>query len=166
IIVTLDVDGTYPFEIVEVLVAQIDAGADVATASPYHPDGRVEGVSAVRLLFSRGASICYRVLVDRRVYTWTAMVRAYRAGVLRASIPEESGYLNIARTLVEARRRGARIVEAPAVLSTRTVGQSKAKVWRITRSHLRYMRGLLWLRLSGRFWIAPRAATVAVAPHG
>jgi len=166
IVVTLDADGTYPFSIVGLLVGKIDAGADVVTASPYHPRGNVEGVSAMRLVFSRGASACYRVLVDHRVYTWTAMVRAYRSDVLSQAISPECGFLHVAMTLIEARRRGATIVEVPAILSTRKVGQSKAKVARITRSHLRYMQGLLWLRMTRRFWLVPRRAPARVASHG
>jgi dolichol-phosphate mannosyltransferase len=153
IIVTLDADGTYPFEIVPALVAAIERGADIATASPYHPDGGVDGVSPIRLLFSRGASLCYRVIVDRRVATYTAMVRAYRADVLRQAISANDGFLHVAMTLVEARRRGAQIVEIPAVLHQRQVGVSKAKVWRITRAHTRYMAQIIGLRLTGRFAI-------------
>jgi dolichol-phosphate mannosyltransferase len=166
VIVTLDADGTYPFTIVGPLVRAVESGADIATASPYHPDGGVEGVSALRLTFSRGASYCYRVLVDRHVNTWTAMVRAYRSDVLAASISDNDGFLHVAMTLVEARRRGATIVEVPAVLATRRVGQSKARVLRITRAHLRYMGRLLWLRLTGRFWIHAAHTRLEVASHG
>lgn len=163
IVVTLDCDGTYPFLIVLPLVHAIEEGADVVTASPYHPHGEVEGVSGVRLLFSRGASLCYRALVDPRIHTWTAMVRGYRAEVLDASISANTGFLHVAETLVEARRRGARVCEVPAILSSRRVGQSKAKVARITRSHLRYMARLLGLRATRRFWIAGRSAAIATA---
>jgi dolichol-phosphate mannosyltransferase len=153
IVVTLDTDGTYPFAIVESLVAAIANGADVATASPYHRDGGVAGVSRFRLFFSRGASLCYRALVDRRIATYTALVRAYRAEVLAASIADHPGFLNVAMTLVEARRRGARVVEVPAVLAQRQVGVSKAKVARITRTHLAYMWHILLLRATGNFWL-------------
>lgn len=154
IIVTLDADGTYPFTIVEPLLTAIGAGADIVTASPYHRDGAVEGVPALRLLFSRGASTCYRVLVDRRVATYTAMVRAYRSDVLRRALSDNDGFLHVAMTLVEAQRRGAAVAELPAVLARRQVGQSKAKVLRVTRAHARYMARLAWLRATGHFWIA------------
>lgn len=157
-VLTLDADGTYPFSIVEPLVDAILAGADVVTASPYHRDGGVEGVTATRLVFSRGASMLYRVLVDRRVATYTAMVRAYRAEVLRAALSDNDGFLHVAMTLVEARRRGARVVEVPAVLARRQVGVSKAKVFRVMRAHLGYMARLAGLRLTGRFWLAPTSA--------
>lgn len=157
IVVTLDSDGTYPFGIIDPLVAAIEAGADVATASPYHRDGGVAGVSRFRLFFSRGASLCYRALVDRRIATYTALVRAYRADVLAAAIADHPGFLSVAMTLVEARRRGALVVEIPAILAQRQVGVSKAKVARITRTHLAYMRQLLLLRATGRFWLTPDA---------
>jgi dolichol-phosphate mannosyltransferase len=157
VVVTLDTDGTYPFEIIESLVAAIAVGADVATASPYHRDGGVAGVSPVRLLFSRGASLCYRALVDRRIATYTALVRAYRAEVLAASIADHPGFLSVAMTLVEARRRGARVVEIPAVLAQRQVGVSKAKVARITRTHLAYLWHILLLRATGNFWLGAGA---------
>ncbi len=170
IVVTLDTDGTYPFSIVAALVAAVAAGADVATASPYHRDGGVAGVPAYRLLFSRGASLLYRLLVDRRIATYTALVRAYRAEVLATALSDHPGFLNVAVTLIEARRRGARVVEIPAILARRQVGVSKAKVARITRAHLKYMGEILALRLTGRFWIAPsgpeRAETLEPARHG
>lgn len=155
ILVTLDADGTYPFSIIEPLVEAIEAGADVVTASPYHRAGGVEGVSGLRLLFSRGASLCYRALVDRRIATYTAMARAYRAEVLGEAISDADGFLHVAMTLVEARRRGARVVEVPAVLRRRDVGVSKARIARITRAHLRYLWRIAALRATGRFWLRP-----------
>jgi dolichol-phosphate mannosyltransferase len=158
IVVTADVDGTYPFAVIEALVDALKQGADVATASPYHPDGAVAGVSAWRLLLSRGASMLYRVMVDRHVHTYTALVRAYRAEVFQAALSSHPGFLNVAMTLVEARRRGARITDVPAVLAQREVGQSKARVARIARSHLRYMTHLFRLRVTGKFWIEAHPA--------
>lgn len=163
IVVTLDADGTYPFTLIAPLVAEIVAGADVATVSPYHRAGGVEGVSAARLLFSRGASCCYRLLVDRRIATYTAMVRAYRAEVLAAVSVDHPGFLAVTMILVEARRREARIAEVPAVLSQRQLGVSKAKVARITRSHLAYLARIVGLRLTGRYQLAPTASRLGAA---
>jgi dolichol-phosphate mannosyltransferase len=153
IVATVDADGTYPFTLLEPLVHAVEAGADIASVSPYHARGGVNGVSALRLLFSRGASLCYRLLVDRHIATYTAMVRAYRAEILAAALAEEAGFLSMAMTLIEARRRGARVVEVPAVLAGRQVGVSKARVARMTRRHLRYMGHLLVLRAGGHFWL-------------
>lgn len=166
IVATIDVDGTYPFDILIPLTAAIESGADVVTASPYHREGGVAGVSPGRLFFSRGASLCYRLVVDRRIATYTALVRAYRAEMLAAAIPEETGFLHVAMTLVEARRRGARIAEVPAVLAQRRVGVSKARVASITRAHLRYLGQLIRLRATGRFWLAAPRGTAGMVRHG
>lgn len=171
VIVTVDADGTYPFSIIQTLVDAIVAGADVATASPYHRDGNVLDVSGIRLFFSRGASLLYRIVVDRHVATYTAMVRAYRAPVLAASLSNESGFLQVAMTLVEAIRRGAVVTEIPATLSRRQVGRSKARVARITAAHLGYLAHLVRLRFTGQFWIPrygiPKSSTSReVVKHG
>lgn len=161
IVVMLDADGTYPFPIIEPLVEAIAEGADVATASPYHRDGGVADVAAWRIFISRGASLLYRILVDRNIATYTAMVRAYRSEVIVDTNTNVPGYLYVAQILVEARRRGAVVSEVPAVLHQREVGVSKAKVVQITRNHLRYMAHLARLRLTGRFWLPATATTTA-----
>jgi dolichol-phosphate mannosyltransferase len=126
-------------------------------------------VAPVRLFFSRGASLCYRVLVDRHIATYTAMVRAYRAPTLHGALSDESGFLHVAKTLVEARRHGALVTETPAVLARRRVGVSKAKLARTTRAHLRYLSQIAWLRTTGHFWeppVAEHAGQIKVAGHG
>jgi dolichol-phosphate mannosyltransferase len=153
VIVTIDADGTYPFSIIESLVGAVDSGADVATASPYHQQGHVEDVSGLRLFFSRGASLCYRVVVDRHIATYTAMVRAYRRPILAKTMSQDDGFLNVAMTLVEARRRGAVVSEVPATLKRRQVGRSKARLLQITRAHARYLAHLMGLRATFRFWL-------------
>jgi dolichol-phosphate mannosyltransferase len=55
IVVTTDSDGTYSFDSIPRLVAMLAGGADMVTASPYHPEGGVEGVPAHRLVLSRGS---------------------------------------------------------------------------------------------------------------
>ena len=60
-------------------------GVDVVTASPYHPDGRVEGVGGFRLLMSKAASRVYRMRLGGRARGLTAFTcgfRAYRRTVL------------------------------------------------------------------------------------
>ena len=60
------------------LLEILERGADVVTASPYHPDGGVANVPAYRLILSRGASFLYRVALRRDVHTYTSIFRAYR----------------------------------------------------------------------------------------
>ena len=129
---------------VDCLPALVDAvrEADVATLSPYHPDGGVEGVGAIRLLLSRSASLLYRWRLKRRLYTFTCAVRAYRVATIRALLPAPDDYTAAAYLLAAALHAGLRVVEVPAVLRVRSRGRSKMRVGRVIGAHLRLLRDL------------------------
>ena len=82
VVVTADSDGSYEFGEIPALTSCLEPGVDIVTASPYHTNGRVEGVPAYRLLLSRGCSLIYRLLVDRKIRTYTSLFRAYRRTVI------------------------------------------------------------------------------------
>jgi dolichol-phosphate mannosyltransferase len=147
IIVTTDSDGTYPFTTIPALLDRLTADVDIVTASPYHPQGGVDGVPAYRLLFSKGASFLYRIFVNPRLHTYTAMYRAYRREVIEDIPTSADGFLMVTELIVGALLAGYRVAEFPAVLRVRRYGQSKARVWQITRAHLRYQAHVLLQRL-------------------
>lgn len=151
VIVTTDSDGTYPFDHIPTLLELLRPGVDVVTASPYHPQGGVANVQAYRIFISKSASLLYRLLLDRRIHTYTALFRAYRREVIETIQPRIShdGFLMVTQMLVEAILAGYRVAEYPTVLQVRQVGTSKAKILRITRTHVRYMAGLIGRRLRG-----------------
>jgi dolichol-phosphate mannosyltransferase len=151
VIVVTDSDGTYSFTSIPQLLDKLTADVDIVTSSAYHPQGGVEGVPAYRLMFSKGASLIYRVLVDRHIHTWTAMYRAYRRTVIDRVSTVSDGYLVMSELLVNAMLAGYRVAEFPAVLHVRRYGQSKAKVWRITRAHLRFQASILKRRVLSAF---------------
>ena len=134
VIVTTDSDGTYPFTTIPAMLSLLQPGVDIVTASPYHPDGGVDGVPAYRLLFSKGAS---------------AMYRAYRREVIERIPTSSDGFLMVTELLVGALLAGYRAAEYPAVLRVRRYGQSKARVWQITRAHLRFQAHVLARRVAG-----------------
>lgn len=150
IIVTLDSDCTYPpREIVELLV-RLDESTDIVTASPYHPRGGVEGVPAGRLLLSRGLSILYSLAVGRRLYTFTAMFRAFRRDTLLRTPRRSDDFLGVAELLIIPLLQGARVREYPTVLHVRRFGQSKMRIVRVIRSHLSFIARLLLHRIGVR----------------
>lgn len=146
VIVTTDSDSTYRFSEIRALLGRLLPDVDLVTASPYHPSGGVENVGVQRLLFSRGASVIYRILVDRRIHTYTALFRAYRRCVADIRF-EADGFLAVAELLVRARLAGHRLAEHPTVLHLRTRGVSKARLGRVTLTHLHFMVRLLFHRL-------------------
>lgn len=147
IVVTSDCDGTYKFTEIFRLLEYLKSDVDVVTASPYHPQGGVAGVPAHRLVLSKGASALYRLLVDRRVHTYTCMFRAYRRRVIESVSFQSDGFLSSAEILINALDMGFRVVELPSVLHTRAVGTSKARLLRIIREHLKFQRSLLSRKL-------------------
>lgn len=147
VIVTTDSDGTYRFSEIPALVSYLKPGIDVVTASPYHPAGKVMNVPAYRLILSRGCSTIYRLLVDRGVFTYTALFRAYRRSVVERVPFESDGHLAATELLVNGLFLGLRVVEYPTVLHARVFGTSKAKLARTVLAHLAFQARVLRHRL-------------------
>jgi dolichol-phosphate mannosyltransferase len=147
VVVTTDSDGTYPFSDIPQMLDMLGPDVDVVTASPYHPKGGIENVPRHRLVLSRGASVLYRVLVDPKIHTYTALFRCYRRRVLDQISFESNDFLACAEVLVNARLAGFRIAELPAILRSRVIGTSKARLARITRSHLKFQGQVALRRL-------------------
>ncbi len=150
IVVTTDFDGTYDFKSIPRLIDQLlTESVDMVTASPYHPDGTVEGVPSYRLLFSYGASMLYRLLVKWNLYCWTALFRAYRRRVIDTITFESDDFLAGTELLVKALQTGFTVSEFPTTLRVRTFGQSSIKIARVTKAHLKYQMSLLGEKLLG-----------------
>ena len=144
LIVTTDFDGTYEFSTIPQMLEYLkDDSVDMVTASPYHPLGAVEGVPKYRLVFSFGASLLYRILVNPRIHTWTALYRAYRRPVIDNTRFENNGFLFNTELLINAIRNGYKVDEFPTVLHSRQYGQSSIRVAQVTKSHLVYQSQLL-----------------------
>jgi dolichol-phosphate mannosyltransferase len=166
IVVTTDADGTYPFAEIPDLVARLTPDTAIVTASPYHPDGGVDGVPPWRLFLSQSASRCYRLALRGHgppVHTYTSLFRAYRREVLPYIMPEHEGFLAVAEILVRGALAGFTIAEYPTVLHARRYGQSKARVFRITLTHLGFLASLLTNRVRVR-GMAPIPFAPSITP--
>ena len=147
IIITTDFDGTYKFENFNDLLSCLTSGVDIVTASPYHRNGKVVGVPAFRIILSKGSSYIYKILVDRKINTYTCLFRAYRREVI-AKIPFVSnGFMAGTELLVKAILSGYSVTEYPAVLYRREYGTSKAKLMRTILAHLRFQMNIILHRL-------------------
>jgi len=136
-----DPDEPYPAETLARLVDAL-ADGDVSTLSPYHPDGAVEGVGALRLLLSRSASWLYRRRLRVPIHTFTCAVRAYRLPQALRLLPAPDDFTAAAALLARAVREGMRVREVPARLRVRRAGASKMRLFRTIRAHLRLLRDL------------------------
>ena len=146
LVVTTDSDGTYKFATIPALLNMLD-GADIVTASPYHPDGQVVGVPGYRLILSRGSSMIYRLLVDWKVHTYTCLFRAYKREVIDKIHFQSDGFLAGTELMVKAMLKGYRVKEFPAALYRRMFGVSKAKLMRTIMAHLKFQGQVLMVRM-------------------
>ena len=149
IVVTMDSDCTYPPDQIPALLDLLTAGVDVVTASPYHPQGQVIGVPAYRLFLSKGLSRIYQAILHVKIYTFTALFRAYRQPAAQVIHFESNGFLAMAEILIGALRAGYRVAEFPTALHVRRYGVSKIKVWNTIKEHLRLVFKLLLPRRWG-----------------
>lgn len=148
IVCTLDADCSYPPIDLKKLIDLIGSGqADVATGSPYHPAGNVDGVPPWRLLLSMQCSLLYRIFFPLKLYTYTSILRAYRGSVTRNITFAHQDFVSAVEILMEAHRMGSRIAEVPLTLHGRKTGRSKMKVLKTILSHVQFASGYA-IRLS------------------
>jgi len=144
LVCTIDADCSYEPEGLQLLLEELRTSrTDIAVASPYHPEGGVEGVPAWRLVLSKGCSTLYWVLSPLKLYTYTSIFRAYRAEVVKEVSFKADGFVSAAEILVLAGRRGYAVSEVPMVLRGRKVGRSKMKIMRTVLTHLKMLSSLL-----------------------
>lgn len=139
VVVVYDADRTYPPGDVARLIAAVEAGADVATASPFAPGGSAPDVPWARLWLSRGAALAYRHVVGpraRRVATFTCAFRAYRRDWIPRLAFASDGFGAAGEILGAALLGGARVVEVPSRLRARHEGRSKMRVLPALGEHL------------------------------
>lgn len=150
IVASIDADGSYDPALLGSMIPLLTAGVDVVTASPYHPLGTVEGVSAWRIGLSKIASRLYRVATGRKLFCATSCFRIYRRSTVMNCPPKDSGYVGVAELLWNVQHAGGAVVEHPATLRVRTAGQSKMKIAKAARGHLRLMGSIVKQRMTKR----------------
>ncbi len=139
IVCTIDSDCTYPPEKLPEFVARIERGADVVTASPWHPDNRRADASKFRVGLSKGASRVYRVMVGARIHTYTCLFRAYRKSRLNNITFHNDGFAAVTEIMVKAILTGCRVEEVAMPLEARQFGVSKMSIRKAMVGHLNLM---------------------------
>jgi dolichol-phosphate mannosyltransferase len=143
-IITTDSDGTYKFTNIPLILDFLQTkNVDIVTASPYHPQGHVEGVPQHRLILSKGSSFIYRLLVNWHIYTYTCLFRCYRKEVIQNIHFKSNGFLAGTELLVKSMLANYKVAEFPAVLYSRSYGTSKAKLARTIMAHLEFQSKVL-----------------------
>jgi dolichol-phosphate mannosyltransferase len=150
IVCTMDSDCTYLPERLPELVRLVEQGADIATASPWHPDGVATQAGWFRSALSRTVSRLYKRLIGQDVHTFTCLYRAYRREVVERTQFRATGFAAVAELMLRGLLSGCRVRELPMELEARQFGESKLRIGDAILSHV----ALLFLTaavLSGRW---------------
>jgi polysaccharide deacetylase family protein (PEP-CTERM system associated) len=143
---SMDCDCSYDPRELKPMLALFKEGVDLVTASPYHPLGHVTNVPAWRIGLSRGASLLYRLVTGRKLYTFTSCLRVYRRSTALDTPLRQPGFLGIAELAGKFALGGRNIVEHPATLELRIFGTSKMKVARTIGGHVKLLTSLAQMR--------------------
>jgi dolichol-phosphate mannosyltransferase len=139
IVCTIDSDCTYPPEKLPELTALAEEGAQIVTASAWHPESASAEGSAIRLWLSRMVSGLYKILIGQDVYTFTCLFRAYRTESVRRIRFRSSGFAAVAELMLRAMLSGYSVREVPMRLESRRFGESKLKVGDAIMAHVRLL---------------------------
>ncbi len=150
IVASIDCDCSYDPHELQHMLPLMKPDVAMVTASPYHRQGRVSNVPAWRLLLSHSLSCMYRLLLQKKLSTWTSCFRIYRKHQILDLPLAEQGFLGTAELAAQLSLHGRTIVEHPATLEVRLFGFSKMKTVRTIASHLRLLSQVSLQRLRPR----------------
>jgi len=117
ILVVMDIDLSYSVEHIELMVDKmLETSADIVIASPYMKGGEVTAVPFGRKIMSKWVNRFMSVSAQDKYYTFTGMVRAYRATFIRSVNLKTKDYEINPEIIYKAMILRALIVEIPAHL--------------------------------------------------
>jgi glycosyltransferase involved in cell wall biosynthesis len=117
IIVVLDIDLSYSVEHIKLMVDKLlETSADIVIASPYMKGGKVTAVPFGRKIMSNWVNKFMSFAAQDKYYTFTGMVRAYKAEFIRSVNLKTKDYEINPEIVYKAMILRARIIEIPAHL--------------------------------------------------
>ncbi len=145
-IVNYDLDLSYSPDHIGLLLDKIlETDAEMIIASPYMKGGKVTGVPARRLMYSKVVNWIMSITAQKKLSTYTGMVRAFKTDFLRSLNLKAMDYEINPEMIYKAFILRARIVEIPAHLDWSF--QNKAGTSRM--SGIRILRGIFSGFMSG-----------------
>jgi len=136
IVCTMDSDCTYLPERLPELVRLVEQGADIATASPWHPDSMATQAGRIRSKLSRTVSRLYKSVIGQDVHTFTCLCRAYRREVVERTPFRATGFAAVTELMLRGILSGCSVRELPMEIGVRRFGKSKLKIGEAILSHV------------------------------
>lgn len=117
IIVVLDIDLSYSVDHIGRMVGKmLETSCDIVVASPYMKGGKVINVPVSRRIMSKWLNRFMSFVAQEKYYTFTGMVRAYRADFIKGLNLKTKDYEINPEIMYKAMILRARIIEIPAEL--------------------------------------------------
>ena len=146
LVAVIDADCTFdPHQILNMLPLLGD-GVSAIIASPFHNHGTVMHVPPWRLLLSRTAALMYRQVMHNQLTSYTSCFRIYRRALIVGMEIDNLGFCGVTEILARLDLDGHQVVETPAVLQVRLLGQSKIRLVRVIFDHLRLLTRIILAR--------------------
>lgn len=161
LVAVIDADCTFDPAQLPAMLELMTEGVDVVAASPAHAAGAMRNVPPWRVALSRGAAALYRCVLRQPLTSYTSCFRIYRRDTVAGLALSDPGFCGVAEILGRLDLTGHRIIEYPALLDTRVLGQSKIRVLRTVAGHLVLLARLAAFRWLGR----PLPARVRAMPQ-
>ena len=135
----LDSDCSYSVSTLLEMLDFVSDGYEIINASPYHPDGNVEGVSKLRIFPSKVVNSIYRFLTKKNIYTASSICKIYKTNLVRKIEIKNEGFVAIVELLTKSSILTENFKEFPCTLKGRLFGKSKMKFINVIVSHLKYI---------------------------
>lgn len=149
-IITLDADFTYhPDQIPRLYNLYRSRPVDCVVGSFLLRRGDARKIMTHRLLFSRVVNKLYRWFLPGNLTVISSILRLYRASAVKSLNLRSTGFNINAEILFKMITRGFKVIEAPAVLTTRTRGSSKIRTFTEIKNHLKLLAEIAAWRLGG-----------------
>jgi len=145
-VISIDSDLSYSPDQIKNLVNAINTDTDAVFGSPYMKGGYVEGVSEMRIIPSKAISILYSIFMLKRLSCWTGMFRAIKKNAIQNISISHDGFDGVAEIAVKLVKKGYNVIEVPAVLGQRTIGESKSLFFREFIKHLKQLLNVASIR--------------------
>ena len=135
----LDSDCTYSPTLINTMFEKSLEGYDIVNASPYHPDGLVEGLGKIRLFLSKSVNYIYRLISRKNFYTTSSICKIYKTEIIKNITITRKNFVAISELFTKAVLSTNKILDYPCLLSTRTYGVSKLNIYSNIYDHINYI---------------------------
>ena len=137
IVCVVDCNSSYAPEEVRGMIHLLqNSGADIVTASPYHPNGISKNLPAWKAALSRALSRLHARLLPGNLTCYTTMFRVYRRRWFKAEYVLLKEFNSVVQILVDAILAGAKVVEYPIAAKQLTRSTSTRRWVRAACRHM------------------------------